>query len=67
MAKSKAELKLALLEIAEALRDELSYGYLGDFVPVAMERRIEAISQKVWDALEHPSVQDVANIRKAVN
>lgn len=64
--KTKAELKLALLEIAEGLRDELAYGQLGDYVPQRMEAKIEELSQKAWDALEHPSVQDANNIRNAV-
>ncbi len=64
--KTKAELKLALLDIAEGLRDELANGHLGDFVPVTLEERIAALCQKAWDAIEHPSVYDADKIRKAV-
>jgi hypothetical protein len=63
--KTKAQLELALLEIAEGLRDELANGHLGDFVPPRIEAKIEALSQKAWDALEHPSIVDAENIRKA--
>jgi hypothetical protein len=59
-----ARLKLALLEIAEGLRDELADGHLGDFVPPTMERRIEILGQKAWDALGNPSVKDAHDIRR---
>lgn len=57
-------LRLALLNVAEGLRDELADGHLSDYLPSTMEQHIEALSQMAWDALGHPSVQDAERIKR---
>ncbi len=62
MAKTKGELQLALLEVAEGLKRELEFG-LADFVPPTLAARIETLSSKCWDALENPSMADCDRIK----
>jgi hypothetical protein len=61
--KTKPQLRLALLKIAEGLKNELPHMEFFD-IPDGVMERLKALEKIAWDALENPSVADCQRIQE---